>query len=364
MDSVILCSAPEDEAPARRLAGFIETNLPFSVALEEGVAGQAVDLMEATERALSAEAALVLLSPFSVPRVWNRRVWESVFFEKPKELQTHLGFVLLAGCRFPELLRRQRFFDASSDALEAARAIKRWLLRPLHSVPAVSVRPELEDIRRAVADQPGAAIDIAPERAVEFAAGCSEDFEAVYRFDCRGRSRAGILGDICTALGLPCSGRLEQNRATWSEWCARHRVLFVLAGVTAEDRDWLSPGGLASVVFTSPLAGDLPRAVPSWAADAVRKLDRILRADFEAALRHGWITVNLLKEQRRFAEVQELLELMARSARGRGDANAVSRIEREQYWIAMDLGSGDSPTPGPAPWPVHDERQLTLPFGA
>src|SRR6266403_1259725 len=93
MASIILCYAQADEAFAHHLAGFLNDNLPLAISCTEGAIGADRDLMEATERALSADVALVLLSPSSVPRVWNRRIWEPVFLEKPKEFLTPLGFV-------------------------------------------------------------------------------------------------------------------------------------------------------------------------------------------------------------------------------------------------------------------------------
>src|ERR1017187_9519468 len=226
MRSVVICYAPADEAVARELAEYIRVNLLFDVSCDEGVIGADCDLLEATERALSAEVALVLLSPASVPKVWARKLWEPVFFDKPKEFQTLLGFVLVSECRFPELLRREEFFHAAT----AAREIKRWLLRPFESLrPVGMVAEEL----RGVVDRPGTAVG------VDFDEACAEDFEAVYRFDCRGRTRAGVTGDVCCALGL-------QGRDALGEWCRLHRVLFVMRGVA----DWVAPGGLASVVFT------------------------------------------------------------------------------------------------------------------
>src|SRR5277367_4940833 len=115
MASIILCYAMEDEAFARELAAFLEVNLPVEVSCTEGIVNRDLDLLEAVDRALSAEMALVLLSPSSVPKHWNRAVWEPLFFEKPQEIQTLLGFVLSSDCTFPGLLRRSHFFDASRD---------------------------------------------------------------------------------------------------------------------------------------------------------------------------------------------------------------------------------------------------------
>lgn len=351
MDSLILTYAPADAPFARYLAEFVEANLPLSVSCTESVVAPDLDLIEATERALSAEAALVLLSPRSVPKVWNRKTWEPVFIDKPKQFQTHLGFVLLSDCAFPPLLRRQRFFDASLDPLSATREIKRWLLRPM-TIPAAPGPPipEFDEIRCAIADRPGTIAGIGAESANNFSNACREDFEAVYRFDFRSRTRTGIVGDIGSALGLPMSGTVEENRANVAQWCTTHRVLFVLANLKPEDRDFATFGGRASVIFTDPLADVLPGAIPTPAANAVRRFDETLRID------HGWTAINLLKVQERHAEVLELLGAMSRAAHTQADANALRRIEREQFWLR---GGDGQLTPGPIPAP---NDQLTLPF--
>ena len=129
----------------------------------------------------------MLLSPASVPKVWDRNTWMPVFIDTPKKFQTRLGFVLVRECKFPELLRREKFFHAAT----AAREIKRWLLRPFESLRPAGVLPEA---LRGVVDRPGVAVG------AEFAEECTEDFEAVYRFDCRGRTRAGLVGDVCCCL--------------------------------------------------------------------------------------------------------------------------------------------------------------------
>ncbi len=359
MDSLILCYAPGDEAFARRLAGFLEINLPLAVSRSESLVGPELDLVEAAERALSAEVALVLLSPRSVPRVWDLQTWKPVFLEKPKQFQTQLGFVLVDDCKFPQLLRRERFFDASNDELRALREIKRWLLRPAGPArPRMRMEAEMEDLERALADQPGAAFDIEPETAAEFSEQCGQDFEAVYGFDCCGRSRAGIVGDIRGALGLPFSGRLEDDRATLAEWSATHRALFILAGVRAEDREFAMPGGRVSTLFTAP--GSLAGSIQSAAGDAVRDFEETACMDAEAGLRLGWAAANLLKAQGRFAEVLEVLDAMAAVARDRGDTSAILRIEREQYWMRVHQSADEIPAlEGPHP---GLEQQLSLPF--
>jgi len=358
MDSVVLCYARADDVFARNLAGYLEKNLPFAVSCGEAIVGPELDLIEATERALSAEAALVLLSPHSVPKVWNRTAWEPVFLEKPKKFQTHLGYVLINECKFPELFRRDRFFDASIDVLRAFREVKRWLLRPIEPVRQTTlVEPLVEDLRKRIADQPGVA-DAVPALALRFAGDCAGDFEAVYRLNLQERSRAGIAGDVRNVIDLAYSGRTLDDEAAFQDWCASHRTLFLLAGVKEEDREYVAPGGRASVIFTK---GTLPASVPSFTADAVREFERALRAGTDTRVRLGWAAVNLLKQQSRFAEVSEVLEAMAHVTRSQGDTSALLRIERERYWIQLSEGSNDLTFAPSAPGLA---QQLTFSFVA
>jgi hypothetical protein len=237
-------------------------------------------------------------------------------------------------CRFPALLRRKVFFDARADALQAARAIKCWLLRPeAGEAPLVKPDPVEADVaamRITLADAPGVAEDVEAELAVRFAEQCAEDFETVYRIDCGERSRAGIVGDVGSAVGLPMSGTAEQNRATLADWATKHRTLLLLAGVCDEDREFVNWGGLASVILTS---GDF---VVSRTAQAVRRFQRL--AEGEEKLAAGSMAAGLLKGQQRYTEMLEVLEAMATVARDGGDAQAVRDVEWQLYWTRHDLG--------------------------
>lgn len=363
MDSVILCYASEDEQFARNLAAFLEQNLAIVISCSEAVVRPGLDLIDATERALSAEAALVLLSPRSVPKVWDRKRWEPVLVDKPREFQTHLGFVLLENCRFPEILRRGRFFDASSDSLAAAREIKRWLLRPMMPI-RIQAPPEeeLEEIRKAAADRPGLLTDVSLDRALKLASRCAEDFESVYRLDLRNRSRAGMVGDLRHAAGSPCSGRTSDDDSAWDEWCTSHRALFVLAGVKAEDCESIAPGGRVSVIFTS-VDDILPGSVQSPAAEAVRLFSEALLTDSRTAIGFGWAAVKLLKNQSRLEEVSEVLESMSRIAKVDGDTNALQQIEREQYWTRVYQGD-ESASLFESPDFAGAEQQMRFDFQA
>jgi hypothetical protein len=208
----------------------------------------------------------------------------------------------------------------------------------LRRVPPVAA--ELEELRCTVADRPGTAEEISPALAARFADECRDDFENVYCFDCRKRSRAGILGDIGAELGLRMAGTTEQNILILHNWCAGHRVLFVFAGLKAEDRDFL-PAGRASVIFTSPPYAVLHETIRSATADAVRAFYDALYRHEGAAMRLGWTAVRLLKAQERLVEALEVVDAMAVRAPEFEDASAMRRMANEQYWLRNDLGYRD-----------------------
>ena len=136
MDFAFLCHAPEDAASAHDLGDYLERNCPCGIRYTECGSGAAYDLLEAAEQSMAASAVILLLSPASMPERWVRSRWEPVLIEQPAEAGTGLACVELRECRFPELLRRRDFFDAS---LAGRRALKRWLLKRF---PAVVEVPE------------------------------------------------------------------------------------------------------------------------------------------------------------------------------------------------------------------------------
>lgn len=311
MKSVSLCHAVADRPFAEELAAFLEVNFPFRVSLQDAVIGDGCDVLDATERALSAEVAIVVLSPASVPAQLDLERWKDVFIDQPKQIMTHLGFVLRGDCPFPKLLRRERFFDATGNRLAAMRDIKRWLLRPNESRATRTV--EAEEIRRAIADRPAVLVDVDAVVASRFADQCEREFEEVYRLDCRGLGRAGVIGEIASAAG-PLG---DESR----------RVLFVMSGVAPQDRDAVPVTGRASAIFVD--FGVVEGAIPNPASDAWRL--------FQGAptLADGWNAVKLLKEASRFEEAVDVLSSMREIAAG--DSFTLGRVEREMFWVRADL---------------------------
>ncbi|HKD07484.1 MAG TPA: toll/interleukin-1 receptor domain-containing protein [Bryobacteraceae bacterium] len=371
MRSIVFCYAPADEPAARDLARFLEANIACQVSLDECRVRPDFDLIDAVDRALSADVAVGLFSPASMPAAWKRERWEPVFVQQAAEVGTPLALVLLEPCRFPELLRRGLFFDLSVDAKAGRRELKRRLM----GIEGPRTRGDShEALREAVADWPGSALDVAAASARAFAVECAGDFEGVYRIDCYERSEAGIIGDAGYAAGLTLAGNVEQNRAALIEACKDRRWLFIWENLPTERRQFVMFGGRSSALFVTSdgsserpaletvaeyfLAATRDEALcgPLAGAATLHTLE-LLDSDFESGLRLGWAVFAVLKSAKRFAECVELLAAMEHAARGRKDAWAIHRIEWEQAWLCEDSetwGVRILPTAG------EDVAQLSL----
>ena len=191
MRTAVICHATQDAAFTHELRAFLELNCPLAVFDEEGLIQDAEDLVDAAQRAISADVALVLLSPESVPKTWRRERWEPVLLDQPREFRTQVAFLLLRECRFPELLRRKGFFDLSQHRLIGLRSLKRWLQaqeRPFQNTielperaPAHELTLEsMDELQRCLADRPGWETGIDPETALAFAQASRLDFEGVF----------------------------------------------------------------------------------------------------------------------------------------------------------------------------------------
>jgi hypothetical protein len=305
-------------------------------------------------------------------------------------LGTALAFVLVRPCRFPEIFRKQRFFDLSADVRSGLRKLRRWLLEqnplkqeridllppPPHSAP--EVLPNLEPLL----DRPGAVHDVLREPALAFAHAHTRDFEGVFWLDCAARSRAGVIGDTAHALGLQLTGPTVQNAVALREFCAKRRCLFVFDTLTTQDRDMVTFNGRASIIFTAgseerfsglTLAGTV-ELVSHWRTDPeqclhhLRDAERwlqILKQDHSpqavSLVRDlGAYSFGLLRQHNRLAEAYEILEILSKLAWEEGNATDLRRWEWEKSWIREAWGhTASSPLRlGTMPEPV----QLSLGF--
>jgi hypothetical protein len=295
---VFPCYSPPDRELAQQLAVFLERAAGVEVLLEEGEMQNGQDLIAKVQEALSADVALVLLSPRAVPGRWILERWRSVFWEQAAEVGTPVAALLCEDCKFPELLRRKIFFDLRGHRLEAFRAIKRWLLSlwpAPHAAPFVAARQpsfvgrdaELEMLCTALADAPGMAVvaNASPGSgktalALEFAYRYRQDFDAVFWLTCGARTAPALAGDLAAQLGVRLDRDLESNLHQLRQLCARHRCLLVLDDAVQQTAALLAPRGRTSVLITTrqadlagalsaqPLALEGQPAAPQFDPDA------------------------------------------------------------------------------------------------
>lgn len=322
------------------------------------------DLIDAVGVGLSAEIAIAILSPHSVPAQWDRERWEPTLLQQPEEFGSLLVIALARPCRFPELLRRKLFADFSKGTLAGNRDLKRLLIRTRtirdpYDLPRLHDNAQtwpalLENLRLALADKPAAAFDLPREAALHFAHLNKEDFEGVFWIDCAGRTEAGILGDAAESLGLRLTGSAEQNRIALTEFCAKRRCLFLYEHLHPDHQELVTFGGRASALGIIPTA--MPDVLPlaetlalfsGWALQPDRCARRLGDAythlvapdiSWSEQVQLGSALVAFLKQRGRFAEVNEILEKLIPAAQVHDAQDALRSFQWDQSWILGHWG--------------------------
>ncbi len=275
--SAVLCYAVEDADFAQELAGFLNLNSIAAVFAREGLIGPEEDLIDAAERALSADYVLLLLSPDSVPGAWVRARWERILLDEARHFGTQVAYVLLRACKFPNVFRGNAFFDLSQSRLAGQRELKRWLFRqdpffetasqlPERSASAVLPTEALDDLACRIADQPGVQAGVPKELALEFAHVFANDFEGVFWLNCDNRSGAGVLGDAAHLLHLKLRGTLEQNARALRDFCAGRRLLFVFENLASSHKELVAFEGKTSVILAVEGSSPAQRSLEETAA--------------------------------------------------------------------------------------------------
>jgi len=390
MPDAVICNAAGDARFASELASFLELNCPTKVFAQETRIGPEHDLIDAAEHALSADYLLLLLSPNSVPAAWPRPKWEAVLIDQARQFGTQIAYVLLTPCKFPEVLRRNSFFNLSEHRLAGQRALKRWLLQQAPSLSCAIKLPEpcasaeiasndLDRLECRLADQPGVQIGVDRDLALTFVRTCADSFEGVFCFNCANRSRPGLLGDTAQALGLRLGGTLEQNARALQEFCASRRLLLVFEHLAQPDREMVIFGGKVSSMFIAedriPVQHSIKETAAlfsSWrnnfdaclnalgdAQSHLRNLPEQGGDDRQTALSLASAAYSCVRHAGRLAEAYEFLEWVTDTLNARGDLLAASQWEWEKSWILEAWGE---PVPQNARPPSSQSIQLTLRF--
>ncbi len=365
---LICCHARADADAAREIAAFLEANCPIEASFEEAVGAE--DFLEAAERALTGDIALLLMSAAAVARPWTRNEWEPVLVEGAREAGAEALTAMLAPCPFPALLRRKGFFDFAAGRLGALRTLKRHLLG---SEPERHETAGFEELRRRIADRAGVADGIPNAEARAFAEACGGDFEAVIPVDGAHRSEAGLAGDLGEALGMRLRGRLEDNLASLRRLAAERRCLFVFEHLAEDLRPLAELGGRSSLLIAEsavpPAPGPIGTTIDLFSA-WTRREPECLRALGEAQWHLGQnpdpaaraalarSAAALLLHRERLAEAWEMLDALAGALDEAGDALGSYRARWEQSWILEQWGERAAPPPSPE----SGMTQLALPF--
>ncbi len=365
MKSLSICHAGGDRARATELACFMELNFRFEVAFDEVRTAPGDDILCATERALAANFAIVLLSPDSLPVPLRREQWERAFVKAPAEYETPIAFALLRECAFPELLRRgANFFPAEDNFLGCMRRLKRWILAIERGETASAVKRAPADSDtphaawREVVDRPGTLDHAAAELAALLVHECRDDFEKVLRIRAAGRPLEVILGDLGRALGLHLRGPLEEDRRA-IEWSVMNRRLLLVFDNPADElKDCLRFGGKCSVVMTTVEPAAAAEVRPEQVTienigNAIEYALRLMPGDRDAGGKLARRIVSVLSDHGNFAEAALLLDAVLRQVPQRAEW-----ARRELDWIHEQWGdSVEVPMP-----PLPNAMQMDL-FG-
>jgi hypothetical protein len=260
--TVFPCYAMEDRQVARDLTEFLERGSGVQIFLKDGELGPGETLVSKAADGLQAFVILLILSPDSVPGPWILSQWEPVLIDEPKRAGVKTATVLVRSCEFPRRLRRESFFDLTQDRLGEFRKIKRWLLRLGQGRPAMEFEParqkpfdsqdvELENLRQALADQPGRFVLAGAGKtavAIEFARQSKRDFEGLVWLSCAGQTIAALAGEMASELGMTLDGDLETNLRELGRFCTERRLLVIL-DEPPEEAERLIPGERSSALL-------------------------------------------------------------------------------------------------------------------
>jgi hypothetical protein len=349
------CYASADREMAAAIAAFIERGADIRVLLEEGEMCPGEDLAAKAREARMADIVLVLFSRSSLPSPWPRSRWEDALLKEPAEENVRIGFANCDGCTPPRVLVPQ--FDLAGLPLACLRKLKRWIRGAKFASPEIAA-PEIETLGAAIADQPGAASVDRASLAAEFVRAFRDDFDAILRLECTGRSLAALAGDLAAQLGLRLEGDLEANLARLRGFCSARRFLLLLDGPVPE----LVPGGRCStLVSTEPQ----PEALPT--GESLRAIQYIFThpgfvADWAELCRLARLGLRIAGADGRLAESFELLGQWHAMAEARADRRILDESAREMVWILEGWDRTEEAARLEYRRATEYDRQMLLPF--
>ena len=327
------CYAPADREMAARIAGFLELGAGVRVLLDEGEMRPGEDLVEKAREARMADIVLVLFSRHSLPSPWPRYKWEGALQKEPADEGVRIGFLKCDDCSPPRVLAP--LFDLGGMPLTVMRRLKRWVRIGTYSEPEIhypDFAARVEELARELADRPGIVTVDRAALAMEFARVFREDFDAVVRLPCGGRTLAALAGDLSAQLELRLEGDLESNLVRLREFCGDRRSLLWLEGASAEETAHLATGQGSSTIVTTE-----PRAEAPPEDESLRDIQYTFAhpglVEWFDLCRLARLGFRLAREQGRIAEGFELMQKWNALAEARNDRSVLEESAREMVWI-------------------------------
>lgn len=334
------CYAPADRPAAEAIRGFLERGAQVRIFFEEGELREGESLAGKAGEGLVADLILVLFSRTSWPSRRPRAEWEDAFLNQPKAEGVRIAFARLDDCVPPPVLIP--CLDLAGLPLAGLRSLKRWV-RGGGKLAEKAVAPsagDLEVLGIALADRPGSEWASAA-MAARFAQAFREDFDAILRLRCGGRSLAALAGSLGQQLGLRLEGDLASNCRKLAEFCSDRRFLLVMedADARAVPEELLFSGSSSVLLCPDSLPPEQrPDEPPDRLAD--------LQLAFAAAPWTGQCSLaregrRVAHEQGRMAECYELMQRWHAAAQARSDRIALDESAREMVWILEAWGRDD-----------------------
>ncbi len=257
--TLFLCYATADRETAAQIASFLEAGAGVRVLFDEGEIKPGEDLVDKAREARMADVILVLFSRQSLPSPWPRYKWEDALRTEPLAEDVRIAFLKSDNCSPPRVLTP--LFDLTGLPIAVLRRLKRWVRNGVYKEIAVhypELAHQIEELGVALADRPAAVTVESPALALEFTRVFREDFDAVIRLECGGRTLAALAGDLATQLGQRFEGDLESNLARLHSFCSARRYLLWLEGASADEADRFAPGRGSSMLISSEPRREAP----------------------------------------------------------------------------------------------------------